>query len=149
MDSQGSWRRKSSVAGDAKYNNLREPTPPTVYYPIQPEGWASLQIRSLLDPPALASVLRDELPRVHPAFRVADVTLQSTLVENTIVQERLLALLAGFFATVAVILAAVGLYGVLSYSVVQRTREIGIRIALGARPIRVVGLVASEVAAVT
>lgn len=137
------------IAGNAKYNSLREPTPPTVYYPIQLEGWASLQIRTMLDPPALAALLRNEIPRVHPAFRMIDITLQSTLVENTIVQARLLALLAGFFATVAVILAAVGLYGVLNYSVVQRTREIGIRIALGARPIRVVGLVASEVATVT
>jgi ABC-type antimicrobial peptide transport system permease subunit len=77
------------------------------------------------------------------------VTLQSTLVDNTLVRERLLALLSGFFSIVAIVLVAVGLYGVLSYGVVQRTREIGIRLALGARPLRVVSLVLSEIGLVT
>jgi ABC-type antimicrobial peptide transport system permease subunit len=80
---------------------------------------------------------------------MTDVTAQSTLVDNTLVQERVLALLSGFFSTVAIVLVGVGLYGVLSYSVVQRTREIGIRLALGARPLGVVGLVVSEVSWVT
>ena len=64
-------------------------------------------------------------------------------------RDRALALLSAFFSVVAMVLVAVGLYGVLSYSVVQRTREIGIRLALGARPLRVVGLVLSEVGSVT
>ncbi len=137
------------VARDAKYDSVREATPPTVYVPVQPGGGESLQVRTPLDPPALAALLRDELPRVHPAFRVTDMTLQSTLVDNKVVQERLLALLSGFFSIAAIVLAAVGLYGVLSYSVVQRTREIGIRLALGARPGAVVRLVVSEVLLVT
>ena len=77
------------------------------------------------------------------------MTLQSTLVENTLVRDRALALLSAFFSVVAIVLVVVGLYGVLSYSVVQRTREIGIRLALGARPLRVMGLVLSEVGAMT
>ena len=93
----------------------------------------------------MAALVRDELPRVHPAFRMTDVTLQSTLIDNTLVRDRALALLSAFFSIVAIVLVAVGLYGVLSYSVVQRTREIGIRLALGARPMRVVGLIVSEV----
>ena len=137
------------VAGDAKYTTIRETTPPTVYDPYRPEDSAAVQVRTQLETGALAAVLRDELPRIHPAFRLADVTLQSTLVENTLVRDRALALLSAFFSVVAMVLVAVGLYGVLSYSVVQRTREIGIRLALGARPLRVVGLVLSEVGSVT
>lgn len=137
------------VAADAKYTNLREATPPTVYDPFQPEGRAAVQIRTQLEPGALAALLRDELPRIHPAFRLTGVTLQSTLVDNTLVRDRALALLSAFFSIVAIVLVAVGLYGVLSYSVVQRTREIGIRLALGAAPVRIVGLVVSEIGVVT
>ena len=137
------------VAGDAKYTSIRETTPPTVYDPYRPEASAAVQVRTNVETGALAAALRNELPRIHPAFRLAGVTLQSTLVENTLVRDRALALLSAFFSVVAMVLVAVGLYGVLSYSVVQRTREIGIRLALGARPLGVVGLVLSEVASVT
>ncbi|MGH9631958.1 MAG: hypothetical protein ACRD7E_26945 [Bryobacteraceae bacterium] len=72
----------------------------------RPESWASLQIRTHLEPAALAALLRNELPRVHPAFRMTGVTLQSILVDNTIVRERVLALLSGFFSIVAILLVA-------------------------------------------
>jgi len=137
------------IAGDVKYSSVRDATPPTVYALLRPESWAALQVRTQLEPAALAALLRNELPHVHPAFRMTGVTLQSTLVDNTLVRERLLALLSGFFSIVAIVLVAVGLYGVLSYGVVQRTREIGIRVALGARPLRVVSLVLSELGLVT
>jgi ABC-type antimicrobial peptide transport system permease subunit len=95
----------------------------------------------------LAGRLREELGRTQLPFRLGDVTLQSTLVDNTMVRDRALALLSAFFSVVAIVLVIVGLYGVLSYCVVQRTREIGIRLALGAQPLRVTGLMLSEVGA--
>ncbi len=133
------------IAGDAKYTSVREVTPATVYDPLRPDSSAAIQVRTQLEPEALAALVRDVLPRVHAAFRLTDVTLQSTLIDNTLVRDRALALLSSFFSIVAIVLVAIGLYGVLSYSVVQRTREIGIRLALGARPMRVVGLIVSEV----
>jgi predicted permease len=133
------------VVTNAKYTSIREAAPPTVYDPIRPDVSATVEVRTQLELESLAVLLRDVVPRVHPAFRVTDITMQSTLIDNSLVRDRVLALLAAFFSTVAVVLAGVGLYGVLSYSIVQRTREIGIRLALGARPVRVASLVVSEV----
>ncbi len=139
------------VAGDAKYTSIREATPPTVYNPYRPEdtGTAVVQVRTRLEAGALAARFREALARTHPSMRLTEVTLQSTLVGNTMVHDRALALLSVFFSVVALVLVIVGLYAVLSYSVVQRTREIGIRLALGAQPLRVVGLVLSEIGAMT
>jgi predicted permease len=137
------------VAKDAKYTSIREVAPPTVYDPYRPQDAAVVQVRTRLDLSSLVAMLREELPRAGPAFRVADVTLQSTLVENHIVRDRAMALLSAFFSLVAIVLVIVGLYGVLSYSVLRRTREIGIRLALGSQPLRVLGLVLSGVGDMT
>jgi putative ABC transport system permease protein len=137
------------VAKDAKYTDLREAAPPTVYQPYRPGGAAVVQVRTRLETGALIGALRQELRRTPQAFRLTDVTLQSTLVDNHMVRDRALALLSAFFSLVAIVLVVVGLYGVLTYSVLQRTREIGIRLALGARPVRVAGLVLSDVGVMT
>jgi ABC-type antimicrobial peptide transport system permease subunit len=133
------------VARDAKYTNLREPAPPTVYDPYWPQNAAVLQVRTQLEMGALLAILREEIPRAHAAFRLADVNLQSTVVDNHLVRDRALALLSAFFSLVASVLVIVGVYGLLSYSVLQRTREIGIRLALGAQPAQIVALVLREV----
>lgn len=134
------------LAGDAKYLNLRDPIPPTVYVPQRNDRRVTIELRTAADPAAVAAALRPEIARINPALRIEDVTTQSRLVDDTIVRERLLALLSGFFAIVALLLAAVGLYGVLSYAVARRTGEIGIRLALGARSAAVVRLVVGDVA---
>jgi predicted permease len=134
------------VAGDAKYFAIREATLPTVYGTAQGLPDTAMQVRTELDPGTLGAMIARELPLVHPNLRMTGVTRQSTLVSNTVVRERVLALVSAFFSIVAIVLVAVGLYGVLGYGVIQRTREIGIRIALGARPAQVMRLVVADTA---
>lgn len=97
------------------------------------------------NPLALASTLRQEIPRAGPEFRVSRICTQLEINQSHTVRERLLAMLALFFAVVALLLAGVGLYGVLHYSVVQRRREIGIRIAVGAQARSIARLVTVDV----
>ena len=77
-------------------------------------------------------MLRREITRARPGFLVSRIVAQTELVEQQTIWERLLAMLASFFAIVGLLLAGIGLYGVLDYSLVQRRRELGIRIAIGA-----------------
>jgi putative ABC transport system permease protein len=131
------------LVADAPYGNLRDAIVPVAYIPFhevnaqgvaQPETQETLLVRtSGSNPLALASVLRKAIPQARAGFRVSDLRTQSDLVRAQTVRERLLAMLAAFFSFVALLLAAIGLYGVLNYSLQQREREFGIRIAVGAR----------------
>jgi hypothetical protein len=134
--------RVVGVVGNAPYERIREPALPVAYVPFhsldnkgapQPMGFATFIVRTAsANPLALASTLRREVPRARPGFRVSNIRTQQEINAAQTVRERLLAMLASFFAVVALMLAGIGLYGVLDYSVLQRRREIGIRIAIGA-----------------
>jgi predicted permease len=133
------------VVANAKYRNVRENGLPTVYLPSRGLTGKTLEVRSSQDSEILARQVPLELSRIDPAIKVTSVMQQAALVDNTLLKERLLALLSGFFGVVSLVLASIGLYGVLSYAVVQRTREIGIRIALGARQRAVMRSVLSDI----
>jgi ABC-type antimicrobial peptide transport system permease subunit len=94
---------------------------------------------------ALATSLRQLIAARHNGLRVSNITTQLDLVRDQTIRERLLAMLAGFFATVALLLAGIGLYAVLNYSVLQRRREIGIRMAVGSPRGGIVRLVTLDI----
>jgi predicted permease len=143
------------LVGDVRYRDLREPILPQLYVPFhavdgngasRKRGEGILLVRTAsLNPRSLASVLRREVPRARAEFRVSRIRTQLEINQSHTVRERLLATLALFFAIVALLLAGVGLYGVLHYSVLQRRREIGIRIAVGAQAGGIARLVTMDV----
>jgi predicted permease len=131
------------VVGDAKYQAVRAEIMPTAYVPLK-EGWAAFELRTARDPKGLISLVRNAVSGVNGNLSPSDITTQTDQIDRDLYQERLFAWLSSLFGLLALALACVGLYGLLSYDVVCRTREIGIRMALGAQQRAVLRMVVGQ-----
>jgi len=131
------------VVGDTKYLNLQEPIGRMVYLNAfqEPGVRQQFSLRTNVRPEAVAGDVRRMVREVLPTVTVARVTTMTDQVDASMVPERLIAMLSGFFGALGALLAAIGLYGLLAYTVARRTSEIGIRMALGATPRDVLAMV--------
>ncbi len=140
------WVRILGVVGDAKQDGLADAVRPQAFDPIASRPFSDLvfAVRTAGDPRAAAADARAAVQRVDRALVLTDVRTLEDIVRASVGDERFRAALVSGFALAALLLAALGVYGVLAYFVAQRSREIGIRLALGARPASVVIMVLSQ-----
>jgi predicted permease len=135
------------VVEDTKYQNLRAEMPPIAYLPVsqdsRPGSFAQILIRTAGVPTAMVPSLREAFRQAHPGI-VATFSDFPGMLERALVRDRLVAMLSGFFGLLALLLAALGLYGVMAFVVSRRTGEIGIRMALGAQRTAIVRMVLRE-----
>jgi predicted permease len=134
------------VVRDTKYSEVREPPPPTMYVPhLQARlPRAVIEVRTAQDPVALVGAIREIVRRVDPNVPIIEIVTQMEQVEKRLEQEKLFARAYALFGALALAIAAIGLFGVMSYSVSRRTNEIGIRLALGAQRGDVLGQIMRE-----
>jgi putative ABC transport system permease protein len=139
------------VIGDVKYGGLDAPTPPEVYLPHaqHPVGDLTIAVRTAGDPLAFVPTVRADLAAVDRELPLSDIRPMTDVVGRSVAERRFTMLLLASFALVAVMLAGIGIYGLLAYVVTQRTPEIGVRLAMGATPKDVVRLFVREGAALT
>jgi predicted permease len=135
------------VVADAKYRSLWEAAPQTAYIPYSQYdslGGRRLCVRAAGDAGAIVAAIRREARSLDPNLPVFNVKTFADQINESVIRERLVAMLSSFFGLFALLLASLGLYGVMAYAVARRTREIGIRMALGARPRAVLWLAMRE-----
>src|SRR5262249_14403667 len=143
MDSSNPFGEIIGVVGDVKEDSVDKGPMPTVYYIHNHLSYSAMTfvVRTAGDPMSLAGPIRRIVQRLDPAQLLATVRSMQAIVAETFSRQRFSALLLSGFSLASLLLAGVGIYGLLSYSVTERTREIGVRMAVGAQPAQIVGMV--------
>jgi len=139
----GPGYRVIGITGDTKYRDLKRAIRPAIYTPLV-DSHAFFELRTAGNPTELVNAVRNIVASADSRLPVFDVRTQTEQIAQTHFQERLLSRLSSFFAVLATVLACIGLYGLLSYEVAMRTRELGIRIGLGAQKRHLIKLVVRQ-----